>query len=63
MAVDSATRRLFHLELAKSDGGAVTITLLRPTEWLDQLDRNANGQVHLTLPELTMPRRSFSTAT
>lgn len=52
MAVDSATWRLFHLELAKSDGGAVTIALLRPSDWLAQLDRNANGQVLLTLPEL-----------
>ena len=49
---DPATWRMLELEMPKSSGGVLDITMLRPLEWLDAHNIVVGGSVALDMPEL-----------
>ncbi len=49
---DPATWRMLELEMPKSSGGVMDITMLRPLAWLDAHNIVVGGSVALDMPEL-----------
>ena len=49
---DPATWRDIHLQMRKSAGGALTIELLRPMEWIEAYGAQPGSTVHLDLHEM-----------